>query len=314
MSQVFAKPSWQLGTPTDGQRDVPDLSLAASPSHDGYLICTLDTSITPAIPYCTSGWANANGYLHVEGGTSCGAPAFAGMVALLAQALGGAGLGNINPTLYQLAAAQPSAFHDVTSGNNIVACEAGSVDCGCPGGTPGCSPAEPDQFGYTAGPGYDLATGLGSVEMYNLWKLWPTPTTIAVAATRSTFSPGGSSLLTATVQTNRLGPALSGETVTFLDGSEPLGAAPLVAASGSVVGATATMLFKTAVTGHHVITARFGGDGTYFAATSAPLTVEVSSPSCGGCGPTGSAGPACAVLAAGLVRSRRRRSPAGRAA
>ncbi len=40
----FAKPSWQTGTgvPNDGARDVPDISVSASPDHDGYLFCTED--------------------------------------------------------------------------------------------------------------------------------------------------------------------------------------------------------------------------------------------------------------------------------
>ena len=40
-SAYYPKPSWQTGTgvPSDGARDVPDLSMNASPEHDGYLVC-----------------------------------------------------------------------------------------------------------------------------------------------------------------------------------------------------------------------------------------------------------------------------------
>src|SRR2546423_794560 len=76
------------GVPNDGARSVPDISLAASANHDGYIVYT-------------------GGKAVVFGGTSAGAPPFAGVVALLNQYLSqkGAtgGVGNINPRLYSLA-------------------------------------------------------------------------------------------------------------------------------------------------------------------------------------------------------------------
>jgi len=71
-----------------------------------------------------------------------------------------AGLGNINPTLYALAQTAPSAFHDITGGNNNVPCAPGSPNCG--NGTQG----------YPAGSGYDSASGLGSVDVANLIRSW----------------------------------------------------------------------------------------------------------------------------------------------
>ena len=69
-STIFAQPAWQtgLGVPNNSARNVPDIALAASPDHDGYLVY------------------NA-GQLAVFGGTSAGTPAFAGIVALLNQYL-----------------------------------------------------------------------------------------------------------------------------------------------------------------------------------------------------------------------------------
>ncbi|HEY5161976.1 MAG TPA: S53 family peptidase, partial [Terriglobales bacterium] len=74
-SSAFPKPSWQTGpgVPNDNARDVPDISLAASVDHDGYLICSQGA--------CVNGYRDANTFLDVVGGTSAGAPAFAGMVA-----------------------------------------------------------------------------------------------------------------------------------------------------------------------------------------------------------------------------------------
>ena len=137
VSAVYAKPSWQAGpgVPADGKRDVPDISLAASP-HDGYLVME-------------------NGSLYVIGGTSASSPAFAGIMAIVNQKTGSA-QGNPNPTLYALAALQANGstahayFHDVTSGSNTVP------------GTPG----------YNAGTGYDLTTGVGTVNAANLVNYW----------------------------------------------------------------------------------------------------------------------------------------------
>ena len=154
VSISFPKPIWQTGTgvPNDNARDVPDISLTASFDTDGYLICSQGS--------CVNGYRRADSFLNVVGGTSAGAPTFAGMVVLINQ-FTGSSQGNINPRLYQLAAISPDAFHDITSGNNMVPCQTGTANC--PNG---------GQIGYTAGPGYDQATGLGSPNAYNLVMEW----------------------------------------------------------------------------------------------------------------------------------------------
>ena len=159
-SVLFSKPSWQTGdgVPADGQRDVPDISLAGSPNHDAYLLCADDAS--SATGPCTNGFRDSTGGLNAAGGTSFGAPAFAGIVAILNQKTGGR-QGNVNPTLYALAAANVDAFHDITTGDNIVPCGAGTFDCPSGG-----------VFGYSAGPGYDQVTGLGTIHAANLVNNW----------------------------------------------------------------------------------------------------------------------------------------------
>jgi hypothetical protein len=163
-SIYFSKPSWQTGAgvPNDGARDVPDISLNASGRHDGYLICSLGS--------CVNGFRSSNGGLLVVGGTSAGAPAFAGVVAIINQ-LSNSSQGNVNPALYALAATSPAVFHDITSGGNQVPCQAGSPSCPSGG-----------SIGYSAGVGYDQASGLGSVDIANLVTAWvpgATPTTPA---------------------------------------------------------------------------------------------------------------------------------------
>ena len=164
-STLFGKPAWQTGVPgipNDGARDVPDVALTAA-GHDAYLLC-IDGSCTP----------NKTGRISFQGysGTSAATPSFAGVMALIVQRTGSR-LGQANYVLYSLAASQaagscnassasplPAAsciFNDVTLGNNAVPGESGY----------GTSAAR-----YQAGAGYDLATGLGSVNVANLAENW----------------------------------------------------------------------------------------------------------------------------------------------
>ena len=160
-SQVYPKPSWQTapGVPADGHRDVPDVSLTAS-THDGYLVAL-------------------NGQFYVYGGTSAPTPSLGGLMVLAVQK-SGTRLGNANPALYTLATKQANAgaavFHDITSGNNSV----------------------PGQTGFNAGPGYDLATGLGSIDAMLLVNHWgdvttPTPSfQLSTSASSVSFAQGSS--------------------------------------------------------------------------------------------------------------------------
>lgn len=184
-STLFTKPSWQVGNgvPNDGQRDVPDVSLDADPNHDGYVLCTEETSgsgssttltgtsscVYPVgsgeVPYFD---ANGSGYLF--GGTSIAAPQYAAILTLLNQSRGNtSGIGNANPILYLEAQNTSGAFHDVTTGSNAVVCQQGSPNCVSDPNNPGnyimscCN----------AGSGYDLATGLGSVDVAALAAVWP---------------------------------------------------------------------------------------------------------------------------------------------
>jgi len=157
VSSIFTtQPSWQTGFGDSSGRNVPDVALAASGSHDGYVIAMGGALTT------------AGGSPYTVGGTSAAAPVFAGIVALLNQYLGvGPAEGNINPALYSIAggSSYATAFHDITAGDNIVPCVAATT--GCPGDAP-------QQYGYNAGAGYDEATGLGSVDVYVLAGVWET--------------------------------------------------------------------------------------------------------------------------------------------
>ncbi|QHS51311.1 protease pro-enzyme activation domain-containing protein [Edaphobacter sp. 12200R-103] len=159
VSRYNTKPAWQQGlTPDDGYRDVPDISLNAASNHDGYLFCSQGS--------CVNGFRTSTGTLNVVGGTSAVSPTLAGIFALLQQKLGGgtaARLGNINPMIYALGSSQyyGNVFHDITTGNNNSACQAGTTDC--PNG---------GSIGYSASAGYDLATGWGSIDVAELVNKW----------------------------------------------------------------------------------------------------------------------------------------------
>jgi subtilase family serine protease len=129
-SAFFSKPSYQSGvSPNDGRRDQPDIAMVASPNFPG------------AFFYDSSG---AGPDLGIVGGTSISAPMWAGIVKLLEQKAGGR-VGPLNSRLYSLARAGQSqgGFHDITTGNN----DFSGVQ------------------GFDAGPGYDLVTGWGTVDV-----------------------------------------------------------------------------------------------------------------------------------------------------
>jgi len=164
----YPKPAYQGNlTPADGARDLPDVSLFASNGFNlaSWAVCADSVALGASTPgtdcQLSNGAPTASTTLSGFGGTSASAPAFAGMLALVSQSVGGR-LGNPNPVLYQLAQKQPTAFNDVTIGNNSVDCYIGSPDCGANG----------FMTGYNSIVGYDNASGLGSVNASNLLTLW----------------------------------------------------------------------------------------------------------------------------------------------
>jgi subtilase family serine protease len=131
-SAVFARPAFQSGVRdvTGGRRGIPDISMDGS--------CTSSVAIYSSYPGTSAHWQTICG-------TSLATPLFAGVVALADQ-VAGHSLGVINPALYQMAAARDPGLVDVQSGNNTVHSSNGA-----------------EVRGFRAGPGFDLASGLGTV-------------------------------------------------------------------------------------------------------------------------------------------------------
>ena len=185
-----AKPSWQagvVGLPGDGVRDLPDVALFAANGIWGhyFVYCYSDKANGGAA--CSGAPSNWSG----GGGTSFASPIMAGIQALVNQKTG-ARQGNPNPTYYKLAATEYGAtgsavcnaskgaassstctFHDVTQGDIDVNCT-GTHNCYRPSGANGVLSTSTTAYkpAFAATNGFDYATGLGSVNAYNLVNNW----------------------------------------------------------------------------------------------------------------------------------------------
>ncbi len=280
-STYFSQPTWQNGL-VSGQtgRMVPDVSFAASADHDGYLVCSADDSSTKYGAACGKGFlsgpVSGNYYFgtNVYGGTSASSPSFAGMLTLIVQKYGNQG--NINPTLYALAARSTnySTIFHAGSGNNVTPCTPAttlSTDTDCPSS---------GEFGYTVPssfPFYSMAAGLGSIDGYQLFQALGVANNGAASTTTMTASPtsvtiNGTVTLTATV-TGASGTPTG--TVLFFDGAYNVGSATLGASGTATLSNLAVTAANHFTAGTDSITASYAGDATYAPSTSAasPLTV-----------------------------------------
>jgi len=192
------KPAWQTGVPgipNDGERDQPDLALFSADGIWGSFLVECMSDKNQGGAPCT---ATNDALLEGGGGTSFASPAMAGIQALIDQKYGRQG--NANYVYYALAATQftkqgtklcdasqtsgglPAAsciFNDITLGDMDIPCGQGSkvsYDCFGNGSkiigelSTSTSSSEP---AYPATVGYDLATGLGSVNATTLFDAWP---------------------------------------------------------------------------------------------------------------------------------------------
>jgi hypothetical protein len=272
------KPSWQSGSglniPQDGVRDLPDVSLTSA-GHDPYLLC-FEGSCVP----------DAQGFISVYfiSGTSAAAPSMAGIMALVNQSAGGR-QGQANYVLYSLAASQagqgiyPSQcdgsntsglpastciFNDVTVGNNVVPGELGSD--------------------YQAGAGYDLATGLGSVNVANLITNWSTVTFSATTTqltlngntTDVTITHGDPVAVSATVAPSSGTGTPTGDVTLFYGsiGAEGSTLDLFHLNNGSASGSTSSLPGRSIIL--YSVWAHYGGDSTYAASDSNRINITVN--------------------------------------
>jgi len=273
-SVVFTKPAYQSTlTPADGARDVPDVAFLAGNGFYGavWVLCEVQGLSGPDCAN-TNGTFTSTSRFSGAGGTSAATPAFAGMLALVEQAVGSR-LGNVNPVLYKLAASKYSTvFHDVTTGNNAVVCTAGTPNCGSNGFT----------TGYDAGVGYDLASGLGSVDIAALLANWSGATG---ASSSTTLTINGSTAPVSVVHGTSLNFAVA------VNPSTATGSAGLITTESSATGVPSlngqglvlpvthgagTGSYNGLPGGQYTVYANYGGDTNTAASQSAPISVNIS--------------------------------------
>ena len=272
-STLYSAPSWQ---PVPAQ---PVTASTGATSHyrllpDVALSAAVDSSVNPGLAFCLSDSAASGGCTLVRGGGSSAAAAlFAGVAALVAEKYGAQG--NLAPNLYALSGVK-GIFDDVQQGSAQLPCAAAS---------PGCGATE--KIGFNAGTGYDLATGLGSVNAQTLvaqWKARPevgtgaTNVSLAVTPTEpnSTYNPSALLTLTATV-ISMTGGATPGQTVTFIytSNNAALPGASTVALNSSGTASMSLALNNAfSTTGSYNLGVQYSGDATYYGPViSQPVTV-----------------------------------------
>jgi hypothetical protein len=244
-SIIFPMPAWQNapGVPKITARLVPDISFAASWDHDPYLTML-------------------DGTLWAWGETTSSASFFAGVLSILNQYLVNTGaqtapgLGNINPRLYELARTTPEVFHDITAGDNIVPCKPGSDYCLL------------DRYGYSAAPGYDVATGLGSLDVERFVVNWAAPvssgmtsTFLTLTASPASLDASASTTLIATVKPTT-GTAVPTGAVSFRAGQKAIGDG-ILSESGGVAVARLTVDAGQLAAGLSTITAQYAGASVF---------------------------------------------------
>jgi subtilase family serine protease len=262
----YAKPVWQTGpgVPSDGVRDLPDVSLYASNGANlsAYAICAFAGE-------CSVGTSEGADVL-VVGGTSASSPAMAAIMSLVNQKYGRQGQANY--TLYALAQQNPPAFHDVTLGNSFVPCGQGTPNCAV---DPNDSQAYITTV-YPAGPNYDMATGLGSVDasvLVNSWnslKFLPSTTTLQLSSTSITH---GTAITATASVTGSSGSGTPTGAVGIITNS------PLPASQGqtsiTLIGGAGSSSINYFPGGFYDVTANYPGDGVFVGSKSAPVALTV---------------------------------------
>jgi subtilase family serine protease len=222
----YPKPTWQsglFGNPSDGVRDIPDVSLFAANGvwAHYYVVCFSDPGnggvSCSGLPKTWAGF----------GGTSISSPIMAAIQALVNQYTGSS-QGLPNSRYYALAKTEYGAsgsstcnstlgngvgssciFYDVTQGDMDLPCTTSltSNNCYTPSGTYGVLSTSNSAYqpAYGTQSGWDFATGIGTVNAYNLVKAFgpsptgtATPTRTATATATRTATPTATATKTAT--------------------------------------------------------------------------------------------------------------------
>jgi subtilase family serine protease len=293
----YPKPTWQkgAGVPADKVRDLPDLSLFASSGANAsfFPICATDGDCQLV---SGSGTVQITGV----GGTSASTPSFAGIMAMVNQKYGAQGQADF--VLYPLATQFPAAFHDVTVGSISVPCNITTtsvtgnpaVDCIAVSSPPMITDptfgeATEGQIGsgttpqYNAGAGYDLASGLGSVDANVLVTDWNkvtfTTSTTTLTPSSTSFAHGTSITVSGSVTPG----TATGSVALVTNSTEPVqqgtGLGQVVNGSTSTFALTNgsfTGPVNDLPGGTYDIWGQYSGDGTNGASASQKTSITVT--------------------------------------
>ncbi|ABF39464.1 peptidase S8 and S53, subtilisin, kexin, sedolisin [Candidatus Koribacter versatilis Ellin345] len=288
----YTKPAWQSGVPgipADTVRDIPDVSLFAGSGLWGSFYVFCESDVTPDLACNLDSGDDVQ--MLAAGGTSFASPAFAGVMALVNQKTNSS-QGNANYDLYKLAGKQYSGsgaaacdtsaattvnactFYDVSLGSNAMPCASGTLDCTLNDSSHflGVLPS------YSSNAGYDLTSGLGTINAFNLVDSWSDATT--------TFS---SSTTTLTLDSNSIayGSTLTGSIAVGASsgGATPSGDASLITAAGTTgVGfgpfalrnGDAAFSVTGTAPGTYSVTAHYAGDATFAPSSSDPTSITIA--------------------------------------
>jgi subtilase family serine protease len=282
-STLYPRPSWQTGTvfglpsasafTNAGNRLQPDVSLFASNGFWDHDLPSYESDASTPLSYA--------------GGTSFVAPQLAGIFALIKQKTGER-LGQPNYVLYNMAGSEfgvgsftgsscngsgasgigtttstPSStciFYDIQTGNISVDCAGGDPDCytlaGKTYGVLSTSTSAEDPA-YPTNSGWDVATGIGSINITNLVNNWQTAAaggvlytpTINVASTSASYTYGLPPAISFTATVSGAGSYPTGS-VTFSGSGaiSTIGNDALAGSTGCMTGSTCTELATQAYT------------------------------------------------------------------
>jgi len=259
-SAVYQRPAWQTGLEAaQSTRMLPEIALPTG----------ITSTTSRGIAFCYNDSLSAEGCtLMRSGGSGAAAAIFSGISTVFAEKYGAQG--NLAPRLYALGK-QSGIFDDITEGDARLACSQGATGCDTTG-----------HIGYAATSGYDLATGLGSVNADALIKAWPQATgmeatmivlTYSPTQTNDTYNPSAKITFTATVASNSGGATPTG-TVSFTDSSNgaTLAGSPASLTSSGI----ATLAVSSGLSiGGNNIAASYSGDSTYAANSSQPVVITL---------------------------------------
>jgi subtilase family serine protease len=313
-SKLNANPAWQSGInglTASSFRQLPDVSFFAGNGFNGsfYIICEEDANTGSGSSTTTCNLNSPYTDFIGAGGTSFGAPAFAGVMALVNQKTGQR-QGNTNYVLYQLykknttgtictsnaataASTGSCIFYDTVTGNNSVACQGGSTNCSNTSTAASeygilVEPSSATTPAWETTAGYDNATGLGTLNVANLLSAWSSATftsdTVAITCSAAGNSCSSSSAISithgsnATFNVSVTPSAATGQVALIAEptGSAQVGIGAFSQETGALSGGSVSITTNQLPGGtSYPVIASYAGDGTYAAGTSSPVMVTV---------------------------------------